>query len=81
MSPVSLTMTLAQKPKKIPATTQSCQNMTSAPRTRCGACGDEESATLSYPPTVHSALPFRLSKLGQLRFSLQFQCLGNVQSL
>src|SRR5690242_19036214 len=37
MSPVSLTMTLAQNTRKIPMTTHSCQNMTRAPRIRAGA--------------------------------------------
>lgn len=57
MRPVSLTMTLAQKPKKIPkndqygrggpemidipATTHNCQNMTKAPRIRAGAISAE----------------------------------------
>ena len=37
ISTYSFTITFAQKPRKIPATTQSCQNMTRAPRIRAGA--------------------------------------------
>ena len=66
MRGTSLTMTLAQKPKKIPAsnhqraftehtirrrrpaTTQSCQNMTRAPRIRAGAISAEYMGTVAF---------------------------------